>query len=216
MVNNLSSTPSVISEIMHDLRNIRTQTERARFRRNLARFGTFAGYEISKRLNYKKVNIDTVLGNLDIDQIADEIVVLGILRAGLPLQDGLLQVFENAEAAFVSAYRREKPDGSFDISMDYVTCPNMKDKILIITDPMLATGRSLEAAVRMIHEYGKPREIHLVSVIASENGIDHVQHLFPFIEIWVGDIDSELTAKSYIVPGLGDAGDLAFGEKLQG
>lgn len=215
MVRNLSSTPSVISEIMHDLRNVKTQTERARFRRNLARFGMLAGYEISKELKYNAVNIDTVLGNLDIPQIAEKIVVLGILRAGLPLQEGLLQIFEKAEAAFVSAYRKEKPDGSFDISMDYVTCPSMKDKILIITDPMLATGRSLEASVRMIEEYGKPSEIHLVSVIASENGIDHVQRLFPYINIWVGDIDSELTAKSYIVPGLGDAGDLAFGEKLQ-
>ena len=143
-------------------------------------------------------------------------VILGILRAGLPLQQGILDCFETADGAFVSAYRKEKPDGSFDISMDYITCPELDNKTLIIADPMLATGKSVEAAMEMISEYGSPAAIHIVSVIASDYGIEHIRRLYPQAHIWVGAVDAELTARSYIVPGLGDAGDLAYGRKLQG
>ncbi|HQW10671.1 MAG TPA: uracil phosphoribosyltransferase [Saprospiraceae bacterium] len=216
MVTLLTQQKSLFGNLMHELREVDIQSNRRNFRQNLEKFGLLAGYEISKLLNYEMRETTTVLGSTEVDVLHDEVVALAILRAGLPLQAGILKAFDDAEGAFVTAYRKEKPDGSFDISMDYITCPILSNKVIVMADPMLATGRSIEAAMHMINDYGKPREIHLVSVIASESGIDHIRRLYPFIHIWVGAIDAELTAKSYIVPGLGDAGDLSFGEKLQG
>lgn len=216
MVHSLARQHSYIGNIMYQLRNIDIQNDRFRFRHNLRRFGMFAAFELSKHLQFSTVEAQTILGSSEVNIIQEEIVALGILRAGLPLQQGIMDCFEEAHGAFVSAYRREKPDGSFDISMDYITCPELENKILILADPMLATGRSVEAAMQMINEYGTPLEVHLISVIASDSGIEHLRRLFPQMHIWVGAIDMELTAKSYIVPGLGDAGDLAFGRKLQG
>ena len=216
IVINLSETNSFINQIVYELRHIHIQKDRAKFRNNLEKFGILAAYEVSKSLNYSAEEVQTSLGSTFIETIDDSIVLLSILRAGIPLQYGVLKLMDQAETGFIAAYRKEKPDGSFDIKMDYITCPNLNNKVVIFTDSMLATGSSLDNAMKMIENYGTPKEIHLISVIASEYAIDQVRRLYPAIKIWVGAIDEELTAKSYIVPGLGDAGDIAYGEKLQG
>lgn len=216
MINNFSLTNSYINQIVFELRNIAIQKDRPRFRNNLEKFGMLVGYELSKGLYYSAEEVQTVLGSTIVETLDDQVVIISILRAGLPIQNGLLKLMDYAEVGFISAYRREQPDGSFDIRMDYVTCPDLSNKVVIFTDPMLATGASLDASMRMIESYGSPKEIHVVSLIASEYAIEQVRRLYPSIRIWVGAVDEELTAKSYIVPGLGDAGDLAYGEKLQG
>ncbi|MCO6461062.1 MAG: uracil phosphoribosyltransferase [Saprospiraceae bacterium] len=216
MVNNLSEKNSYFNQIIYELRHISIQRDRAKFRNNLEKFGFLAGYEISKSLNFSAEEVQTSLGSTIIETIDDSIVILSILRAGIPLQYGLLKLMDQAETGFIAAYRKEKPDGSFDIKMDYITCPDLNEKIVIFTDPMLATGSSLDSALKMIENYGTPKELHLISIIASEYALEQIRRLYPTIHIWVGAIDEELTAKSYIVPGLGDAGDLAYGEKLQG
>lgn len=215
MVTNFSLSNSFFNQILFELRNVNIQNDRPRFRNNLEKFGMIAGYEISKTMYYSAEEVQTVLGSMITETIDDQVVILSILRAGLPLQNGLLKLMDYAEAGFISAYRKDRPDGTYDIRMDYVTCPNLENKIVIFTDPMLATGASLDASMRMINEYGTPKEVHLLTVIASEYAIEQVRRLYPTMKIWAAAIDEELTAKSYIVPGLGDAGDLAFGEKLQ-
>lgn len=215
MVTNFSLSNSYVNQILFELRNVNIQNDRPRFRKNLEKFGMIAGYEISKQLHYSPEEVQTVLGSMITETIDDQVVLLSILRAGLPIQNGILQLMDYAEMGFISAYRRALPEGDFDIRMDYVTCPDLTSKVVILADPMLATGASLDASVKMIESYGTPKEMHVVSVIASEYAIEHVRRLYPSMKIWVGAIDQELTAKSYIVPGLGDAGDLAFGEKLQ-
>lgn len=216
MLNILSNTNSILNQIIYEMRNINIQNDRPRFRRNLERVGIIAAYEISKKLSYTPEDVQTLLGNLVIETPDDELVLIAILRAGLPLQNGLLEIFNYAETGFISAYRKVNKSGGFDIKMDYITCPSLEGKVVVFSDPMLATGSSLISSMEMIANYGTPKEIHLVSVIASEYAVEQVRRLYPAIQIWVGAVDEELTAKSYIVPGLGDAGDLAFGEKLQG
>ena len=215
MLTNFSDSHSIVGQFIGELRDIHIQNDRLRFRENLERLSMIMAYEISKKLEYKLTAIETPLGEAQVNMLHSPIVLASILRAGLPLHNGFLKVFDKAENAFISAYRKHHRDGTFDIKLEYITCPDLHQKVLIIADPMLATGASLAATIENLVEYGTPKEIHIATIIASEQGINHIRRLFPHIHIWTGAIDEELTAKSYIVPGLGDAGDLAFGSKLQ-
>jgi len=181
----------------------------------LERIGEIFAYEISKHLAYEKAEVETPLGIAECQLSTDRIVLTTILRAGLPLHNGLLSYLDHADNGFISAYRKHHKDGTFDISMQYVTCPDITDAVVVISDPMLATGASMKQAIDAILEYGKPKQIHVVVAIASTTGLSYLSRLYPNVSIWVAAEDEELTAKSYIVPGLGDAGDLAFGSKLQ-
>jgi len=147
--------------------------------------------------------------------LLDQIVIANILRAGIPMHNGLLNYFDQADNAFVSAYRKHHKDGSFEINLQYVSCPNLNNAVLIICDPMLATGASMDIAIKNLLEYGTPKQIHIVTAISSMDGLEYIQRIYPNAQIWTGAVDEELTAKSYIVPGLGDAGDLSFGPKVQ-
>ncbi len=215
MVVNLSKHYSLLSEWVGELRDVDVQTDRMRFRKNLERIGEATAIEISKTLAYEEREIQTPLGISVCKVLKQQPVLATILRAGLPLHQGLLNYFDKADNAFISAYRKHNPDGSFDISLDYVSCPELEDRVVIISDPMLATGSSLVKTIQFLREEGHPSEMHVVTAIACTVGIEYVQRSEPNIKIWCGAIDDELTAKGYIVPGLGDAGDLAFGTKVQ-
>jgi uracil phosphoribosyltransferase len=215
MVINLSQTYSLAGEWISELRDIEKQTDRMRFRRNLERIGELAALEISKTMQYEEKEVQTPLGTAICKSLKHQPVLATILRAGLPLHNGLLNVFDKADNAFISAYRKHKHDGSFDISLEYISSPDIDGRILIISDPMIATGSSLIKTIQYLREEGDPREIHIVAAIACTVGIEYVQRAEPNVHIWCGEIDEELTAKGYIVPGLGDAGDLAFGPKEQ-
>lgn len=215
MIVNLCKEHSLVSNWISEIRDVSVQNDRLRFRRNLERIGEVAAYEISKVLPHQTKEVQTPLGIATHQVLAAQPVLATILRAGLPLHQGLLNYFDKADNAFVSAYRKHHKDGSFEISLEYVSCPDLTNRVLIIADPMLATGASLVKTIHELEEQGKPAAIHLVVAIACTTGIEYVQRLAPQAHIWCGDIDDELTAKSYIVPGLGDAGDLAFGTKMQ-
>ncbi|RYZ31991.1 MAG: uracil phosphoribosyltransferase [Sphingobacteriales bacterium] len=215
MVRNLSTTYSIVGEWIGELRDVDLQTDRMRFRRNLERIGELCALEISTKLTYAEREVQTPLGIATCKTLADQPVLATILRAGLPLHNGLLNVFDKADSAFISAYRKHRLDGSFDISLEYISCPDVDGRVLIISDPMIATGASLVRTIQVLREEGSPKEIHVVSAIACTVGIEYIKRAEPGATIWCGDIDEELTAKGYIVPGLGDAGDLAFGPKLQ-
>jgi len=215
MVKNLSLQYSILCDWIGELRDLELQSDRMRFRRNLERIGEVAAFEISRQLAYEEKEIQTPLGISNCKVLKDQPVLATILRAGLPLHQGLLNVFDRADNAFISAYRKHHRDGSFEISLDYVSCPDLENRVVIISDPMLATGSSLVKTIQFLREEGHPAEIHVVVAIACTVGIEYVQRTEPHIKIWCGAIDEELTAKGYIVPGLGDAGDLAFGTKVQ-
>lgn len=215
MIHNLSEQQSLVSQWMQELRDINIQQDRMRFRRNLERIGEVAAYEISRLLEYKILNTETPMGTHDCAVIKTQPVVATILRAGVPIQQGVLNYFDHAEAAFVAAFRRHHKDGSFTIAQNYLTAPNIKGKDLILTDPMIASGSSINLALESLIEENEPNSIHIVTAIACTQGIEFIQRKFPKAHIWAGDIDDELTAKGYIVPGLGDAGDLAYGNKSQ-
>jgi uracil phosphoribosyltransferase len=216
MIVNLSEQHSLVSNWVAELRDITVQNDRMRFRRNLERIGEVAAYEISKILPYTEKTIDTPLGTHNSRVLLEQPVLATILRAGLPLHNGMLNYFDKADNAFVSAYRKHHRDGSFEISMEYMSCPDLNNRIVIISDPMLATGASLVKTVQYMKEEGSPAEIHIVVAIACTVGIEYVRReVGDNVRIWCGDIDDELTAKGYIVPGLGDAGDLAYGQKMQ-
>lgn len=191
------------------------QKDRMRFRRNLERIGEVAAYEISKILPKKSIEVQTALGTANATVLAEQPVLTTILRAGLPLHQGLLNYFDKADCAFVSAYRKHAVDGTFEISLEYFSSPELENRIVILSDPMLATGASLVKTIQYLREDGEPKAIYIVAAIACQVGIDYVRREIPSVTIWCGDIDEELTAKGYIVPGLGDAGDLAFGVKTQ-
>lgn len=215
MLVDLSKNNSVVSQYMADMRNIDIQRDSMRFRTNLERIGQIMGYEISKRLEYKTVEVTTPLGIAQVNVISVQPVVATILRAGLPLHNGILSILDKAENAFISAYRQHHKDGTFEVHVDYLASPSLEGKELILCDPMLATGTSMVLAYQAMLQKGKPKHIHAVAVIASALGVEHVKKNMPDnTTIWCCAIDEELTAQSYIVPGLGDAGDLAFGEKL--
>ena len=215
MVINLSDEHSLVSNWVSELRNVDIQDDRLRFRRNLERIGEIGAYEISKKLAWVEKEITTPLGTSLAKVLAKQPVLATILRAGLPMHQGLLNYFDKADNAFISAYRKHNPDGTFEISLDYISCPEMEDRVVIISDPMLATGSSLVKTIQYIRGEGSPSEIHIVCAIACTVGIEYVLRAEPRATIWCGDIDDELTAKGYIVPGLGDAGDLAYGVKVQ-
>lgn len=215
MVINLSEQHSLVSNWVAELRSTDIQTDRMRFRRNLERIGEIAAYEISKLLPWAEEEITTPLGTAPCKVLKSQPVLATILRAGLPMHQGLLNYFDRADNAFISAYRKHNRDGSFEISLDYVSCPALDDRVVIISDPMLATGSSLVKTVQYLRDEGQPKEIHIVCAIACSVGIEYVHRNEPKVKIWCGAIDEELTAKGYIVPGLGDAGDLAYGTKQQ-
>ncbi len=206
---------SILNQFISELRNVDVQGDRMRFRRNLERIGEIFAYEISKQLDYKFETVRTPLGELDMQLPDENIVIASILRAGLPFHTGFLNYFDKAENAFISAFRKYEKDGSFDIEFGYLSSPDLTDKILILIDPMLATASSMILSYKGILEKGKPKHTHMVSIIASKEGVNNLKCNVPqsYCSIWLGAIDDELTAKSYIVPGLGDAGDLAFGVK---
>lgn len=215
MVVNLSQQYSLLSDWVSEIRNTEVQGDRMRFRRNLERIGEVAAFEISKELAYVEKEIQTPLGISNCKVLKEQPVLATILRAGLPLHNGLLNYFDKADNAFISAYRKHHKDGSFEISLDYVSCPELENRVVIVSDPMLATGSSLVKTIQFLREEGHPSKIYVVAAIACTVGIEYVLRSEPNCSVWCGAIDDELTAKGYIVPGLGDAGDLAFGTKVQ-
>jgi uracil phosphoribosyltransferase len=215
MVVNLSESHSLISNWVGELRDVQLQTDRMRFRRNLERIGEVIAYEISKSLPWEDREIPTPLGTSVCKVLREQPVLATILRAGLPMHQGMLNYFDRGDNAFISAYRKHNRDGSFDIELEYISCPSLEGRVLILCDPMLATGSSLVKTIHMLRDEGVSREVHVATAIACTVGIEYVKREQPGVKIWCGAIDEELTAKGYIVPGLGDAGDLAYGEKTQ-
>lgn len=216
MIHNLANQNSIFNQFIAELRDIEIQKDSMRFRRNLERMGEIFSYEISKTLNYNTVQTTTSLGVAETKQLADQPVIGTILRAGLPLHLGILNYFDKAQNAFISAYRRHHKNNTFEIILEYVACPDLTDKVVILCDPMLATGSSMVLTYKSLLAKGIPKHTHIVTAVASQVGIDYLKANMPSpnYTLWCGAIDEELTAHSYIVPGLGDAGDLAFGSKL--
>ena len=213
---NLGENNSLLNQCISELRDINIQKDSARFRRNLERCGEIFAYEISKKLAYQTKEIQTPLGIAPMNVLKEQPVVATILRAGLPLHQGFLNTFDRAESAFITAYRKHHKDGSFTIQFDHISSPSTENKIVILCDPMLASGASMVQSYKAMMEQGEAAHTHAVAIISSKEGVDYMKkHLnLKNITLWVGAIDPELTAKSYIAPGLGDAGDLAFGSKL--
>lgn len=215
MVHILNEQHSILHHFLAEIRDAEIQKDRMRFRRNLERIGEVAALEISRKLEYEVKEVVTPLGIAQVPQLKEQPIVGTILRAGLPLHQGVLNYFDHADNAFISAYRKHHKDGSFEISLDYMSSPPLDGRILILADPMLATGSSIVVTYKAMLERGRPKHTHIVAAIASSLGIEYVKkHLPENVTIWVAAVDEELTAQSYIVPGLGDAGDLAFGEKV--
>lgn len=217
MLHILNSKNTILNKFIGELRDKRVQTDSMRFRRNLERIAEISAYEISKELNYRSRIVETPLGEASVESIDDTIVIATILRAGLPFHQGFLNYFDDAQNAFVSAYRKSKADGSFTVKVEYISCGSLEGKTLLLVDPMLATGSSLILAYEaLIQRGGEPAHTHFASVIASEQGVDYVlQHTSEQkCTLWCAAVDEELTSRCYIVPGIGDAGDLAYGEKV--
>jgi len=215
-VHNLSLQPSLFSVILAEIRDRDLQQDRMRFRRNLERAGELFAYEISKVLDYVERDVKTPLGGAKVPVLREQPVVASILRAALPLHQGLLNYFDRADNSFISAYRKHEGDADhFEVEIEYLSSPSVEDRTVILCDPMLATGRSMVLAWRALLSRGQPRHTHVVAVIASEQGLQFVRDRLPDnVTLWLGAVDPELTARAYIVPGLGDAGDLAFGAKI--
>lgn len=216
MIYNLSEQNSIANQFIAELRDAKIQQDSMRFRRNLERIGEILAYEISKELVYREKDVETPLGVAKVNVPADKVVLATILRAGLPLHQGMLNYFDRAGNAFVSAFRKHHKDGSFEVHLEYISCPALDDAVLIVSDPMLATGASMSLATKELLEFGQPKQIHFATAIASAAGLDHIRRIFPDACIWMAAMDEELTGKAYIVPGLGDAGDLSYGDKGMG
>ncbi len=217
LIHNLSDENSILNTFMSEIRDQHIQKDRMRFRRNIERIGEVIGYEMSKSLNYESTKIETPLDISLINLPKDDIVLCSILRAGVPLHNGLLNYFDTAENAFISAYRQHKENPeTFDIVVEYLACPSLEGKTLILADPMLATGQSMVATFEALLPFGKPKSVHLACVIGAKKGVDFISNYFSEdTHLWIAAIDETLNSKGYIIPGLGDAGDLAFGEKTQ-
>lgn len=215
MIYDLSKKSSILNCYLGELRSVEQQSDNMRFRKNLERCSSLIGYEISKKLKYQKEEVETPLGIANGKKLDKQPVIASIMRAGLPMHQGMLELFDRAGNAFISAYRKHHKDGTFDIKVEYVSCPTMQGRPLILVDPMLATGSSVIKTLEALQTYGQPSEVYVASIIASREGLEYVSRLLPDAQIFVGVIDEELTAKAYIVPGLGDAGDLAYGPKIQ-
>ena len=213
MIFNLSENNSIANHFVAEIRDAKRQQDSMRFRRNLERIGEVLAYEISKELDYLEKDIETPLGVAKVNVPVDRVVLATILRAGLPFHQGMLNYFDYAGNAFVSAYRKHHKDGTFDIRLEYISCPDLNDAVLIVSDPMLATGASMSLATKELLEFGQPKQIHFATAIASAAGLDHIRRIFPDARVWMVALDEELTGKAYIVPGLGDAGDLSYGDK---
>lgn len=211
----LSEQFSLVNSWINELRNVDIQQDRMRFRRNMERIGEIAAFEISKSLEQKDIEIQTPLDKIRVKEIAVQPVITTILRAGVPLFEGILNYFDKADCGFVAAYRKHDANDYFSIKQDYLTCPDIEGRPLIVGDPMLATGASLIEAIKDLLTHGKPSQLHIVAAIASKQGVETIENAYPEARIWVGAIDERLTSKGYITPGLGDAGDLSYGEKLQ-
>ena len=214
-IHTLADQPSVFGHLIAEIRDIGIQQDRLRFRRNMERLGELFAYEISKTLDYEEKLITTPLGTAPCQVLVEQPVLATILRAGLPLHQGLLNIFDQAENAFISAYRKHHGDEeSFEVEIEYLSSPVLNDKVVILCDPMLATGSSMVLAWKALLQRGVPRHIHVVAAIASRQGVDFtVANLPPNTTLWLGAVDAHLTPKAYILPGLGDAGDLAYGDK---
>ena len=214
---NLSEQNSVLNQFLREIRDVDIQKDSLRFRQNIERIGEFMAIEVSKTLAYQRTDVQTPLGVAAVNTISDSLVLATILRAGLPLYQGFLRIFDRAENAFLSAYRRVNADGQLEIVAEYLAAPSVEDKTLIIADPMLATGMSMESSYLALLTHGKPRHTHLCCTIATPQAIDYLRKALKDsddITLWCAAIDPILNEKKYIVPGLGDAGDLCFGEKL--
>lgn len=212
---NLGATNSILNQFVAELRDVTIQTDSLRFRRNIERIGEILSYEISKQISYENKNVQTPLGRASLMVPCSQVVISTILRAGLPFHQGFLNYFDHAENAFVSAYRKYKDRLNFDIHIEYIASPRLNGKTLIITDPMLATGSSMELVFQALLTKGEPDHIHVASIIASKQAIHYIKEKMPAEKttVWAAAIDDQLDEHSYIVPGLGDAGDLAFGIK---
>jgi uracil phosphoribosyltransferase len=212
----LSENNSVLNHFLGQIRNVNVHNDSMRFRRNIERIGEIMAYELSKELHYKNIEIQTPLGIKKTTEIEDQLVLCSILRAGLPLHLGFLNYFDNAENGFISAFRHHpNNDDDFDIVVQYQAIADINNKNVLLIDPMLATGQSIVAVFNKLMERGTPKEIHIAVVIAAPEGIEHLtQHLPDTCHLWIAALDEKLNEHSYIIPGLGDAGDLAFGEKL--
>lgn len=213
----LDNQNSIVNKYLAQLRDINVQKDSMRFRRNLERIGEISAYEISKKLNYAPKTVTTPLADAEVQSISDTVVLATILRAGLPLHNGLLNYFDDAENAFVSAYRSYTSESEFEIKVEYIACGSLEGKTLILVDPMLASGASMVAAYEtLVAHGGKPAHTHMVSVLGCNEGVDYVlNHTNPEeVDVWVATVDPVLNPHKYIVPGLGDAGDLCYGEKL--
>lgn len=215
MIKNLGDTHSLINPFMAEIRDEKIQQDPLRFRRNLERIGEIMAYEVSKTLKYKEREVITPLGTSKVPVIHDRVVLATILRAGLPLHQGLLNYFDQAENAFISAYREYEKDGTFTIRFEHISSPPIDKKVVILADPMIATGASAVLAYKALAQHGKPSHVHVIALIASKEGVEHLRQNLPVRKstIWIAAIDDELTSKAYIVPGLGDAGNLAYGSK---
>lgn len=215
-IHNLSNIDSVLNNFIFEIRDVSIQNDSMRFRRNIERIGEILSYEMSKTLDRRAINAQTPLGATKLNVPKDDIVICSVLRAGLPLHNGVLNYFDRAENAFISAYRHHLNEKDFEIIVEYIASPNLEDKTLLFVDPMLATGKSLALTYEALKSHGIPKQVHILSVIGAEAGVDYVKDTFPEnTHLWIATIDKTLNDKGYIVPGLGDAGDLAFGDKLK-
>ncbi len=215
MTYELGKENSLLNQFIAEMRDTEVQKDSLRFRKNVERVGEICAYEISKKLSWVPKEITTPLGISEMNVLQVQPVIATILRAGLPFHQGMLNFFDKAENAFISAYRKHRKDGSFEVQVEYMACPDLNEKTLILCDPMLASGHSIELVYKAMLRNGRPKNIHIVSIIASSAGVEYIKkHLPNNVSLWVCAIDEELTSQAYIVPGLGDAGDLSFGEKL--
>lgn len=215
-VHDFSTEKSILNQFVLEMRDVSIQKDSMRFRKNIERIGEILSFEMSKTFKYKPEEVTTPLGKKTVQVPADKIVVCSILRAALPLHNGVINLFDKAENAYISAYRHH-PDGGddFEVIVNYLASPSIEGKILVLTDPMLATGRTLENVLKAFKSHGTPKQIHILSVIGAKPGIDYIKPIFPEnTHLWIAAVDNELNSRGYIVPGLGDAGDLCFGEKL--
>lgn len=217
MLHILNKQNTILNKFIAEIRDKSIQKDSMRFRRNLERIGEVMAYEISKTLNYEMKVVETPLGEASVAIISDNVVVATILRAGLPFHQGFLNYFDDAQNAFVSAYRKSTKDGKFTVKVEYISCGDLEGKTLLLVDPMLATGSSLVLTYKALCEKGgTPAHTHVAAIVASEQGVDYVNKNMPkkSTTIWTVAVDEELTSRAYIVPGIGDAGDLAYGEKI--
>ncbi len=215
MIKNLGQKKSILNQYISEIRDREIQKDSLRFRRNLERIGEIFAFEISKTLHYEEKEIITPLGSANVPVLTEYPVLIPVLRAGLPMHKGMQNVFDKSESAFISAYRKAEKNEKFIVNVEYVSTPDLTGKTIILADPMLATGLSIVAAYKQLINNGKPKHLHIVIIIASTEGVEYLKRHLPSknITLWVGTVDTELTAQAYIVPGLGDAGDLAFGSK---